>query len=246
MKDFAAEAERKRTLGDAHAAIEIAEEGLSLEPGNDRIRMALALALMDVGDVPRAQQLLAKAFPRAEEPPAPTPPPVPTAAPESAADFDDSLGEDELEQAFADAETNPEEMMSANRVVEQTLEAEHVEAPEAGFDITGSSTYATATMASLLEEQGRAGQATALREALEIHGENGFTEDAVASAEMLDAAEAMPDAAGPMPPVGDEWANAEVGPDLANRLRVVATLESWLHNLRTVRGQRETDTRGNA
>lgn len=231
MKDFATEAERRRRAGDAHAAVEIAEAGLAQAPANDRARMALALALLDLGDLPRARQRLEMAF-------AALPPPIPTTAhfsmpaePEPTA-LGSDLGDDELESAFAAAETNPDEMMSANRVVEQTLENEHVEAPEAGFDVTGSATYATETMASLLEEQGRMGEAEVLRHSLATpelalldDSDNDSTLGGIDTSGALEAAEAFA-----APAAG--WAEAGVGPDHAERLRIVATLESWLYNLR--------------
>ncbi len=228
MKDFAAEAERTRRAGDAAAAVEIARAGLADEPANDRGRMALALALLELGDLPRARQELEMAFP-ADTPVAPliaTPEPI---------GLEGELGDEELESAFARAETNPDEMMSANKVVEQTLENEHVHVPEAGFDVTDSPTYATETMASLLEEQGREGDAEALRVSLGRPEEDLLGDAANASMIQSVAASGLPDAAESKPASHHEWAElaeAGVGPDHAKRLRVVATLESWLHNLR--------------
>jgi hypothetical protein len=245
VKDFAAEAERKRLAGDAHAAIEIAEAGLADEPANDSARIALALALIDVGDVPRARLALAAAFPQHARP-AEAPPPVPAepleftepaelTGPASASrEFADSLDDDELEHAFATAETNPDEMMSANRVVEQTLEDEQVDAPEAGFEVTDSPTYATESMATLLEEQGRSAQAHAMREALsadfDFPGETEAADGAFGGAQSI-------------PISGSPWDGAGVGPDHANRLRAMATLESWLHNLKSAHGSREFQSR---
>ena len=188
MNEFADEAERMRKAGDPQAAVEMVEAGLAVEPDNDRGRIVLALALLDLGDLARARERLERAFP-AETPV------VPVAFPPEAIGLAGELSDDELESAFAEAETNPDEMMSANKVVEQTLENEHVDVPEAGFDITESPTYATETMASILEEQGRVDDARSLRDAL-IH----------------------PD--------------AELGPTHVERVSVLATLESWLHNLR--------------
>ena len=186
--DFAAEAERHRLQGDAHAAVHIAETGLVNDSKSERGRMALALALIDLGDLPRARAELAHCLS-----------PV---LPEPIDDFDETLGDEELDSAFENAQTNPDEMMSANRVVEQTLEDEALDVPEAGFDVTHHPTYATETMASLLAGQGRRAEAEQLRESMAA------------------------------PPAEPDWTGAGVGPDLANRLRVVATLESWLYNLK--------------
>jgi hypothetical protein len=212
--DFATEAERHRLQGDAHAAVHIAETGLVNDPKSERGRMALALALIDLGDLPRARTELADCL-------------APTGL-EPIAEFDDTLGDEELDSAFETAETNPDEMMSANRVVEQTLEDEAIDVPEAGFDVTHHPTYATETMASLLAEQGRRAEAERVREALSAPA-------------ALPGDESLPFAS--MPSSGDDWAGTSVGPDLANRLRVVATLEGWLHNLRRIA---EYDARVNA
>ena len=215
MRDFVAEAERTRRAGDAHAAVELAEAGLAAAPQNDRGRVALALALLDLGDLPRARYELERAF--EIEPPVTTGIP-----PRQAIGLGGDLGDDELEHAFAAAETNPDEMMSANKVVEQTLENEQAELPEAGFDVTESLTYATETMVSLLEEQGRANDAEALREFLvypEAESCGDSATEAVAVSGVLDATET-------------EWGDAGVGPSHARRLRIVATLEGWLLNLR--------------
>ncbi len=223
MKDFAVEAERLRRAGDSLAAIEIAEAGLVDDPANARGRMVLALALLDLGDLPRARRELEMGFP-ADTPVAPaslTPEPI---------GLGGDVGDDELDSAFAEAETNPEEMMSANKVVEQTLQNEQVGRPEAGFNVTGSPVYATETMASLLEEQGRAGDAEAVRESLgrpeeELLGDVENIES-VAPSGVRPAAESTP--------LSDaRWAEAAgVGPDHAERVRIVTTLEGWLHNLR--------------
>jgi len=198
VSDFADEAERLRRAGDARAAVETAEAGLADEPDNARGRIVLALALLDLGDPSCAREQLETAFPPARA----------AASVAGAAEpigLTGEVGDDELESAFALAETDPDEMMSANKVVEQTLENEHVDVPEAGFDVTESPTYATETLASILEEQGRVGDAQALREAL-VRPDRDQQEGG--------------------------WGDADVGPAHAERLRVLSTLESWLHNIR--------------
>jgi hypothetical protein len=191
--DFVADAERSRRRGDAHAALDIAEAGLATSPADERGRIALALALIDLGDLPRAREELARA--------------LEGAAPAAAAGFAGDLAEDELDTAFAAAETNPDEMMDANRVVERTLEQHaDLDGAEGDFDLAGHPTYATETMASLLAGQGREAEADALRASLAR---------SVAPSEGA----ARSDESG-------------VGPDHAEQLRIVTTLEGWLHNLR--------------
>jgi hypothetical protein len=85
-------------------------------------------------------------------------------------------------------------------------------------------------MATLLEEQGRSAQAEALRESLGYELED----DLEPSLVELDDVEPLP---------ASDWADASVGPDHARRLRVVATLESWLHNIRHAREHRDAQSR---
>ena len=239
LPDFAAEAERHRQNGDADAARRIAEAGLQKiaeaglqstaeaglqgtaeaglaeAPIEARGRIALALALIDLGDVARAHRELAAALVAGSK----IVDPLAGLAVVPDSSFDGTLADDELERAVAEAESRPEEMMDANRVVEQALRAAELDSPEMDFDVTSHPTYATESMASLLDEQGRRAEASALRETLSANA---------ASDSGLHAASAIPiayaDSSG--------WEEAGVGPDHAKRLRVVATLEGWLHNLR--------------
>lgn len=220
--DFAAEAERRRRAGDPQAAVAIAEQGLAEDPANHSGRVALALALMDLGDSQRAREQLEMAVPSAPEEAGAL---LPT-EPEPALGGD--LGEDELEIAFAQAETNPDEMLSANKVVEQTLANEHVEVPEGAFDVTESATYATETMASLLEGQGRTGDAETLRGSF-VHSAPGFLDDGTART----GSDAAPELE----------LELDVGADYADRLRIVATLETWLYNLRQGRVRESRESR---
>ena len=225
MMEFAAEAESRRRAGDAHAAVAIAERGLAADPTNHSGRVALALALLDLGDFQRAREQLEMAVPGVPEAAS-----APMSAEPGALGGD--LGEDELEIAFAHAETNPDEMLSANKVVEQTLAKEHVELPEAAFDVTESPTYATETMASLLEGQGRAGDAEMLRESF-VPSESGFlSADHDGAATGSDAGPGLDFELDAGLPAAAEGIELDVGADHADRVRIVATLETWLYNLR--------------
>ena len=183
--------------------------------------MALALALIDIGDLSRAREELARGLAQGLE--HATPPAL--SATES--EFGDSLADDELESAFAEAETNPDEMMSANRVVEQTLSGATFDALDSDFDVANNPTYATETMASLLADQGRAKEAGALRESLSVLDERPSGEPALLGdlndVATLDSGDSARESG---------LLAASVGPDHAKRLQVVATLEGWLHNLR--------------
>jgi hypothetical protein len=234
--DFVAEAERARLQGDAHSAVKIAEAGLSRSPLSAQGRMALALALIDMGDLRRAREELARALAREIE--------AATQAPQP--EFREALADDELESAFAEAESNPDEMMSANRVVEQTISGPPFEKPDGDFDVANHPTYATETMASLLAEQGRAAEAGALRESLSSpHEAAPEAPAAAASIPAVPAALAMSHEASGSPggaawPADREAAafaersgqfDAAIGRDHAKQLQLVATLESWLHNI---------------
>jgi hypothetical protein len=244
FSDFVAEAERLRLNGDAHAAVKIAEVGLESAPDDPRGRMALALALIDLGDILEAREQLAGALTGA----AATGGTTPSDAPAPPADPDEGIHEelrdDELERAFAAAETNPDDMMDANRVVEQTLRAADLLTPEPEFDVTNHPTYATESMASLLDEQGQRAEAEALRESLAANGGNVVDDPDEATWEKIETERLVshegPSWAGP----GAEYGAAVgLGPDHARRLQVVATLEGWLHNLRR---NAENDARSRA
>ena len=213
--DFVREAESCRQNGDALEAIRLAEAGLQAHPGELLGRIVLALAHIDLGDVEDAREVLSLALPQ------------PAIEPEPA--LPEAVDDDELETAFAEAESDPEEMMDANRVVEQTLRAAELDAPEPGFDISSHPTYATESMAALLDGQGREDEAHALRQTLG------------ADASLLEGDEPappLPAGAGELPDQA-EW----LGPDHAKRLQVVATLEGWLYNLRR---NAEVDSSGRA
>lgn len=143
------------------------------------------------------------------------------------------LAESELDAAFAEAESVREEMRDANQIAAQAIVAGRLDEPE-GFpleeieslsqvelepfqidDAAVSPRFATATMARLLAEQGNAAAAERIR-----HRLGDRTGD-------LDAAFA--------PELGSESRIASgadsVSAGLAERARVIATLESWLANL---------------
>lgn len=219
-KDFAANAEQLRLNGDAHAAARVAEAGLARAPEDLHGRIALALARIDLGDVLQARDELAAVL-------APLcAAPVPSARDDFG--LQDGVGDDELETAFAEAESDPNEMMDANRVVEQTLRAADLDLPEPDasgpefaeaepdFDVSRHPTYATESMAMLLDEQGRHSEAAALRESL-------------AARRREQAADPFTD---PGPDPANAWGASGLGPDHARQLQVVATLEGWLYNLR--------------
>ena len=211
--DFVSLAEERRRAGDAHAALALAEEGLEKARGESvdclRTRVALALALLDLGDLPRARTELACGLDTLA-----IDPDTPCAEPNASSAFGEALGEEEIEYAFEQAESNPDEMMDANKVVEQTLRRDQEAQAGVAFDVSEHPTYATNTMAELLASQGSTVQAEALRNSL-----------------LLSQSTRPP---GPdAPGVGEAVSGESVGMERdVDRLRVVTTLETWLHNVR--------------
>ena len=162
-----------------------------------------------------------------------TPPLAPgPSEPEAAAE---AVADDELEAAFANAESLQEEMMDANRIAEEALRASELDDPE-GFQVEAVPTYATETMARLLDEQGDGESADAIRARLR-DPDVAAAEEAPVGSVGLDAASVPMD--GDLAVGDDDLAidtQGLAGPSGANgstqRERVIATLEGWLENLR--------------
>ena len=176
---------------------EAAEDRLSLLQGRfDQLmdQAASVLRLMEQGQIDAARSELEQLV--AAEPTAPSEP----------LHFDhESVGDDELELAFSQAESDPEQMHDVNRVAERVLEAAECEEP---FEAEAHPVFATQTMAELLEGQGDRVGAAAIRAALHVQ--------APAADEMLVASEALA-------------ADEDSGPVGTQTL---ATLERWLDNVR--------------
>lgn len=212
---FAALAEAYRRAGRLAESEEVARQGLEHKPDGREGRLVLALTLLDQGRVDQARNELERlARPvlvghdvrvpaRAREP----------------------LSESELDDAFARAETDTDELIDPNRVAEEAVA--HVDAGasdglDEGADDAGASDalgegaddgleppFATATMAQLLEAQGDERGARRIRSSLEA----GHPETPSAS---------PPDPAAAAPAAREE----------SRRARQIATLERWLAKLR--------------
>ena len=72
------------------------------------------------------------------------------------------LSEAELEDAFADAEADRDEMIDADALAREAIEHDELAVPE-GLTAGVDSAYATPTMASLLDQQGEAQAASEIR-----------------------------------------------------------------------------------
>ncbi|RIK91059.1 MAG: hypothetical protein DCC71_25305 [Proteobacteria bacterium] len=147
---LAAQAEGRRRDGDADGALALAREALEHEPEHAAARATLALALLDLGRDGEARRELEMLT--AEPAPAPM-----AALP---------IDEDELDEAFAVAAPEEDAMHDASEVAYEAMRAADLDAPELGDAPAPDSPFHTATMAALLERQGDADGARAIRAAL--------------------------------------------------------------------------------
>jgi hypothetical protein len=168
--DWAREAEARRRAGEPEQARRLAEAALVDEPRDPTGRAVLALACLDLGDVAAAREALEALVPPAGGP---------TAEPIDAGPAVDEpfgvvsdplqdLAENELETAFSQVESESVEVWTTNRVAEAALRSVEEGQPEGVDDLAEPEfPFATETVASLLEEQGAADRAQAIRAKLE-------------------------------------------------------------------------------
>jgi tetratricopeptide (TPR) repeat protein len=199
---FPALAEALRRAGRAKDAEQVARAGLARRPEAAAGRVALGLALLDLGRGDEARRELERAIegapghplaaPRlakvAPEPGWQAPPPVP-AEPALA----EAIDEGEIDDAFELARPEADEPLSPDEAVASALHDAELEGPEELDDEAeldeGELPIASRTVADLLERQGHVDDARAMRASLDA-GRH------------------------------------------ADRERVLATLERWLDNLR--------------
>jgi len=163
---FPSLAEAHRRAGRARQAVEVAEEGLRQRPEVVAGRVALALALLDLGRIDEARVELARTL---EAVPQHALACAARAALPAAVAPKDPLGgldEEELETAFANAEAEPDQMLNANHVAEAALHAVEEGVPEGVLAPRRGAPFATETVAGLLEEQGHSEGARAIRRVL--------------------------------------------------------------------------------
>jgi len=172
------EAEARRRAGQPEQARRLAEVGLVDEPYEVAGRAVLALACLDLGDEAGAREALEALVV-----------PLRSSAPEAldmAADAQDEpfavvsdpledLAENELDNAFSQAESEAVEVWTTNRVAEAALRSVEEGRPEGVGELEEEdSPFATETVASLLEQQGATERAEAIRAKLErAHAEVG-------------------------------------------------------------------------
>jgi hypothetical protein len=204
--EFPALAEAERREGRAEEAVRIARRGLEHAPGRMAGHVSLALALLDLGEADTARAELSAII---EPLLAPHRRVVETVVPVPAVGL--GLADDEIERAIDAAEARPEEMVSPNRMAERVLlEEVPLGEGEDDFDLIGSSTFSTPSMARLLERQGDLEGARGILRSLEGRSEKGPGAPAQAEGMVSDSRER---------------------PGRERRGRIVATLERWLDNL---------------
>jgi len=163
-------AEAERRAGRPEPARRLAEAGLMDEPHHLEGRAVLALACLDLGDVEGARRALEPALAGLAVS-APAPLEVGSALegepfPVQSDPLLD-LAENEVEHAFAHAESEEVEVWTTDRVAEAALRAVEAGRPEGVALEAPASPFATETVATLLERQGDAERARAIRRTLE-------------------------------------------------------------------------------
>jgi tetratricopeptide (TPR) repeat protein len=172
---FAALAEANRRAGRVDEAERVAREGLRRQPDQLAGRVALALALLDRDRLDEARAELERVLDAVPDHPLAL-----AALRESGGvgpEALQALEEDEIEGAFAEAEAAVGEMVDANDLAAQALRAADLaepegvraadlEEPEGVLAAELEAPFATRTVAELLERQGHASEAAALRREL--------------------------------------------------------------------------------
>jgi predicted Zn-dependent protease len=162
---YPALAEANRRAGRLEEAERVAREGLRRQPDLLSGRVALALALLDLGRVEEARAELEQVLAAVPDHP------VALAAFAERAggagpDSLEALGDAEIDGAFAEAETALGELVDANEVAARALRAADLDEPEGLLQGDADSPFATRTVADLLERQGHPADAEALRREL--------------------------------------------------------------------------------
>jgi tetratricopeptide (TPR) repeat protein len=141
-------AEAHRHAGRPDEAERVARRGLKVDPHSLRLHVALALALLDLRRADGARDVLERAL---------------RSGPAHAA----GVSEQELEDAFARAEPDLDQVVDADRVAERALREAEVEPSDEIEPVPPDSPFATRTMADLLERQGDRAGAARIRSGLE-------------------------------------------------------------------------------
>ncbi len=159
---YAALAELRRREGRLSDAEQIARDGLAHKPDCPQGRVALSLALLDQNRVAEAQGELERV---AGDALAAEGVGLDAAAPAATHEFETVLSEDELDSAFAEAETDRDQVIDADRIAQEAMQ--HIDGGLAAELSTPGTSFVTHTLADLLEGQGDPEAASRVRAAIE-------------------------------------------------------------------------------
>ena len=145
-------AETQRRAGALEYALRLANDALAHDASDVAARATAALAALELGRDAEARSLLE----------ALVAPVAPVAEPLGVGAIED----DELDDAFAEAEPEAAAMRDANDLAYDAMRAAALDAPEGIAVVAGDSPFQTRTMAALLERQGDAAAAHTIRSAI--------------------------------------------------------------------------------
>jgi len=168
---FPALAEAHRRAGRPEQAESVARSGLERRPDALAGRVVLGLALLDLGRVDEARAELERVLTSVPDHPLALAgleaSDVPAAAPNSDEPFDAALDGGEIDAAFDAARPEEDQMISADSVAASAIRAAELGEPEGVADEAADLPIATHTVANLLERQGHAHDADAMRATLD-------------------------------------------------------------------------------
>ncbi len=214
-KGFPAVADALRRGGHLKEARQVASAGLERAPDSVAGRVALGLVLLELGDREAVRAELAKIVEQLSpleeiEAQLQTQSPlVATGGPVREAPIADA----EIESAFEQAESDPEQMVDVNALAQEAMRREALDGPEGEFVPKDRPAFATATMADLLEKQGDIERAQAIRASISGDAD---TEVAFSGEQAVGSATSPP----------------TTHPRPSSRDRELSTLEGWLQNIR--------------
>jgi Tetratricopeptide repeat len=146
---LAALAEERRRAGEPDAALRLAHEALARDPRDVAARVTAALASLDLGLDADARRLLEELV-----------------EPDGEEIALETLADDELDDAFAEAAPEATAMRDANDLAYDAMRAASLDAPEGVSVAAPDSPFHTRTMAALLAQQGAADEADSIRATL--------------------------------------------------------------------------------
>jgi hypothetical protein len=145
-------AELQRRAGALEYALRLANDALAHDPDDVAARATAALAALELGRDAEVRSLLEALLPAVE----------PVVEPLGI----DAIEDEELDDAFAEAEPEAAAMRDANDLAYDAMRAAALDAPEGISVVAGDSPFQTRTMAALLERQGNAAAANTIRSAI--------------------------------------------------------------------------------